>query len=503
MRPIALLLLLCCCACDATKAADKKPASISIVTPTGTSDWVMVIGETKIFAVKAQDDQGMPMTGVSVDKWTSSNPAVATIDSQGVVKALSGGWTTLTGTVGDQTAKTLLGVRAQVHFKSLSVSSNHVCGLLADGSAVCWFVMGHSGGADGVASREWYGNPVPTKYKFKQLDVGVGTRDCGTTTDGLALCWAGGSALDALPEEDKKCNGDEPEKCKVPMPMLQFSQGPTLKDVAEVKTDEYHHCAVHTDGKAECWGSNGSGELGTGVAGNTTFPHEVAGNHKFAHVAVGGQFVECSIDTDGKAWTWGGTNAIGPDSLPTEVPGGHKWTAIGVGTSHICGLDDSGQAWCWGLAEEGRVGNDPSTITTFCDPKFKYHPCVTEPVAVQGEARFVELAVGPAHACGLTATGEVYCWGSNGHLRLGVPSEKAEACIDIFSHKSLPCRKTPTKVEGAPAFTHVAVGETNSCALDKDGAAWCWGQVRATDEDMVSADIAKPARVPAGLGPRP
>ena len=58
------------------------------------------------------------------------------------------------------------------------------------------------------------------------------------------------------------------------------------------------------------------------------------------------------------------------------------------------------------------------------------------------------MSVGFSHACGLTPSGEVVCWGSNRDGQLDSP---------------------------AGTFVEVDAGTDFTCALTRDGAVLCWG----------------------------
>jgi len=88
-------------------------------------------------------------------------------------------------------------------------------------------------------------------------------------------------------------------------------------------------------------------------------------------------------------------------------------------------------------------------------------PCSATPVAVAGGLKFVSLAAGFQHACGVTANGAAYCWGYNSFGQLGNGTTDSS---DV-----------PVAVGGTQKFTAIAAGHAHTCALTTTEAAYCWG----------------------------
>jgi uncharacterized protein YjdB len=67
-----------------------------VVTP--AADTITALGDTVRFAAQAQDAGGNPVSGVPLTLWSSSDLSVATVDTEGLVTAVSGGVATITVT---------------------------------------------------------------------------------------------------------------------------------------------------------------------------------------------------------------------------------------------------------------------------------------------------------------------------------------------------------------------------------------------------------------------
>ena len=86
----------------------------------------------------------------------------------------------------------------------------------------------------------------------------------------------------------------------------------------------------------------------------------------------------------------------------------------------------------------------------------------SSPVLVTGGEVFSEIAVGGDHSCALTKDGAAWCWGRNDSGELGDGSTTLSS--------------TPVPVTGDITFATIAAGSFHTCALTPKGLAYCWGQ---------------------------
>ena len=77
--------------------------------------------------------------------------------------------------------------------------------------------------------------------------------------------------------------------------------------------------------------------------------------------------------------------------------------------------------------------------------------------------RPVDVDAGQAHTCAVGGDGTGYCWGDNSAGQLGDGSTED--------------RDQPSEVQGLQGrmLVQVATGDRHTCAVDDEGAAWCWG----------------------------
>jgi len=240
-----------------------------------------------------------------------------------------------------------------------------------------------------------------------------------------------------------------------------------------------HSCGI-AGGVVFCWGSNQFGQLGdnTTVASRST-PAPINSSLSFTAVSAGTAHT-CAIATGGDAYCWGlragyrlGDGGVANSSAsPVKVGGGLSFVAISAGVDHTCGITTSGDAYCWGLNSYGRLGDN------------SVNPAAL-PRAVQGGLKFTSIAVGETHTCGISA-GAAYCWGDG---RFGQNGSTTE-------------RRLPTAVSGGITFVQISAGGFNTCGIASDARAYCWGDnhsgqlANATGSFFASA---APLVVPGGL----
>ena len=236
-----------------------------------------------------------------------------------------------------------------------------------------------------------------------------------------------------------------------------------------IATGRTHSCGIATTGEAYCWGENRYGQLGNGTQ-TSGGPVLVSGGHTFKSIGVG-QELSCALATDGVGYCWGnaasGGLGIGPatdtcyDALgrngapcakvPTPLAGGHTFASIDVGIAYgACGLTPTGDAFCWGDNGSGELGDGTTTSRD-------------APVAVSGGLTFSAISAGMTHSCGLALDGSLYCWGNNTYGELGADPNAVASSL------------TPRLVPRSAVWASVTAKNAATCAASVDGHIYCWG----------------------------
>lgn len=177
-----------------------------------------------------------------------------------------------------------------------------------------------------------------------------------------------------------------------------------------------------------------------------------------------GFYHSCGITPTGVAycWGWGGDGQLGTGfrppaaaprasaHTPLAVTGGHTFAMVTTGWGHSCGVTTSGEAYCWGDNSSGQLGDGSRTGSLV-------------PVRVTGGQSFASIAVRRSHTCGVTTANAVYCWGVNTWGQLGDGSRS-----DAGS-------SSPVLVAGGLLFQAVRAGWFHTCGVTTTNEAYCWG----------------------------
>lgn len=440
------------------------------VTSTGH---VLTAGDTVHLSVRAGRDNTVlyehPGTPVhhwpsSVPlQWSSSNPAVATVDESGVVRAASPGRTTITARSGGVRDTATIVVRTEggaipAAYRSLELGLGHTCALATGGQVHCWGDNWHGEMGVGHARRHTETlAPVAALGGAAMSQITAGAlHSCALDGDGAAFCW-GDAAEGVLGDPDIPWTANAPRPVRVVGDYRYTALVSGLR----------HNCGLLVNGGALCWGMNDFGQLGAGSAGRASArPLRVLSDVPFRSLTAGLQHT-CALDLEGRAFCWGsnesgqlGTGDPSGSSVPVSVALGHRFVALDAGTAHTCGLTVERVAYCWGKNWYGQLGTGREGGISL------------RPVPVAGGLTFSRISAGGDHTCGIATNGSAYCWGSNwrGQLGDGFPFERKNyTAADLV-------RATPQEVLTSQKFTEIRAGSLlNTCAVTSDGAAYCWG----------------------------
>jgi len=131
-----------------------------------------------------------------------------------------------------------------------------------------------------------------------------------------------------------------------------------------------HTCAIVVGGAVECWGSNSNGQLGDNgfTFTDSLVPVAVSGVSGATQIATGSSH-SCAVVAGGAVECWGdnGSGQLGDNGgsaesgIPVVVSGMSGATQIAAGLRHTCALVAGGGVECWGLNVNGQLGNNSTT----------------------------------------------------------------------------------------------------------------------------------------------
>jgi alpha-tubulin suppressor-like RCC1 family protein len=317
------------------------------------------------------------------------------------------------------------------------------------------------------------------------VDVSAGHEvTCGVRQFGDLSCW--GSNIDLM----LGLGGVRPaDRCKPdPSSTIDCSARPVSitggRFFSRVSVGSRHVCALEIGtGAAFCWGRNGAGQLG--VPTSTTFsttpvavdPPAGGSTLAFTSISAGGGMT-CAVTAAGAEFCWGAGFGAAPVQQPravstTTAANGFSCRMDGIGVwcdgapfpasqtggfsvlgqattaNHVCAIDTATQTWCWGNNSHGQLGNGSM---------FGSKKQVNAPSALNA------IATGMNHSCALSGN-VAFCWGNNFSGELGIGTQAGMT-------------NAPTRVTNGPTtptWTKISTGARHTCAIDNNGAIWCWG----------------------------
>ncbi len=412
-------------------------ASRELLRDTAFSDTLATVvagTETDTIRVVVQDKYTNRVSGVAV-AFVEPNPTGGvvipvnvTTDTAGIARVRFRTGIRLGNTTLRATSPAAPGQQVDFHpqstmtFRDIYAGNYFACGVGVDDRAYCWGF-----GSDGqlgnskdstqaapmwpVRSSAELDVPVPT---FREI-TGGDSHTCGLSIARRVLCW--GSAPDG---RDFFSSGGSHSAVARDVPSM--ASLPQFASTRIVSASESFSCAITLGGIPYCYGNAERGQLG------------------------------------------GGPGVV--DTVTGSAPG--LWSHIATGQRHACAVPRStdpraNRVWCWGANDNGQLG-----LGDFADRHFMVGP-------VGGGAGIAfdstSLVAGGLHTCALevgvaTVDRKAWCWGSNGFGQLGTGS-------GVGSNLATP---QAVSIASVPGFTRLYAGEFHTCGLTSTGDAWCWGR---------------------------
>lgn len=311
----------------------------------------------------------------------------------------------------------------------------HMCALIGPRSVRCWG-NGNSGqlgrgNTSNVGDDESVSalGDLPLGLDIVQLAIG-GTHTCVLQKAGSVRCW-GSNTYGQLGQGNRIASGDGIGPAPANLPDIDLG-GVAL----QVAMGAWHTCALMADGGVRCWGRGQDGQLGYGSINN--------------------------VADD--------STPIRSPALAGDVPLGEPAVAIGAGNTHTCAVTATGGVKCWGLNASGQLGY-PFAVNVGDGNAQRPFPSSAPALPLGTNARPIEVRGGGEHTCVRFADGTVRCWGGNSAGQLGDGTTQS---IGGVNGRPLASTSAYVDLQGRSA-AQLALGWDHACALTTSGEVFCWG----------------------------
>lgn len=246
------------------------------------------------------------------------------------------------------------------------------------------------------------------------------------------------------------------------------------KTVVNIAAGGSHSLALTSDGQVAAWGSNSSGQLGSGGSSSgsaapvATSRSGVLADKLVTDIAAG-QSHSVALLSDGTMVAWGanssgqlGTGNTTLSALPAAVLSngalaGIRFVAIAAGANHTLALSSDGRVFSWGSNQFGQLGRGSGNSST---------PETISGGGMLGGQPVIAIAAGASHSLALAANGRVFAWGlgSSGQLGIG----------NTFPYLP-PTAVSTSGVLSGKSIVAIAAGANHSLAIDSNGSGYAWG----------------------------
>jgi alpha-tubulin suppressor-like RCC1 family protein len=367
--------------------------------------------------------------------------------------------------------------------ETIAAGRAHTCAIAPAGELLCWGdgsqgqlgdgrVRGGLRGDGGNTDDDGGADAVPTPGASTDADLDAGplipvldratavaaggAHSCAIVGDGRVFCWGRGTEgqVDGVP------TGEVP--VRKPLEVVGVGKA------TDISAGEAHTCAV-TERGVVCWGSARHGQIGVEVGGPLLLPGLVPGTEGAVEVSAGARHT-CARLESRRVSCWGeqfdNDGEMRANAEARAVAGLDDAIEIAAGAGFTCALQSNGKVVCWGLNDAGQLGDGTKRASA-------------TPVEVQGLELSLAIATGGAerdgeltgHACAVTKSFFVQCWGRNREGQLGVGSGPDATRAAVV--RGLPGEEDDEPF--LPDVTAIVAGGFHTCSIDHDGPVICWG----------------------------
>jgi uncharacterized protein YjdB len=416
--------------------------------------------------------------------WASSNSAIATVSSSGLVTAISVGTADITVTTqdGGKTAKCAVTVLSDAVAVSsvrldkpdmtlIAGNQGQLTAMIQPSNATNKSVIWSSSNTSIVT----VSNGIVTGVGAGSAEITVLTQD-GNWVAKCAVTVAEGSfiTIAAGGSHSFAINADGTLWAWGTNYRGQLGDGTTTNRIAPIQVGtaknwktvsagSSYTLALRADGSIWSWGYNYSGQLGHGTAGSyNQTPRQIGTSADGAAISAG--YEHCAaIKTNGSLWEWGIINGYLKEyqRSPIQVGNDTDWVTASAGGADTLAIKADGSLWGWGTNESGMLGNGSRRQSSMDGA-----PVVGATPAQVGKAKdWAAVSAGSGHVLAIKADGSLWAWGRSSEGQLG----------DGTTSLTTTYRLTPGQMGTAKDWVTASAGGLSSFAIKTDGSLWAWG----------------------------
>lgn len=236
----------------------------------------------------------------------------------------------------------------------MALGSSHGCALYTNSAVNCW-----GGGSSGQLGNGLSGGGVSSSVPITPVGLESGVMDiasaqthtCAVLSDHSVKCW-GANYYGALGLGGVTSS---------PTPTLVSG----ITNAVQIASTFWHTCVTLSNGGAKCWGYNEDGQLGDGSLTTKNTPVDVVGLSANVAQISAGRSHTCALLANGGVQCWGtngsgelGDGTVDMSLIPVTVIGVPEgFTKIETGNFLSCGITQLGAVKCWGRRNSGQLGN--------------------------------------------------------------------------------------------------------------------------------------------------
>ena len=251
--------------------------------------------------------------------------------------------------------------------------------------------------------------------------------------------------------------------------LLALSTTTALAVAPKIAVGYDHMLLLKSDGTVWAWGSNGSGQLGTGNYTPSATPVQVSGLSGVVDVVAREGGLSMALKADGSVWIWGansddltGVATSGGvfNNAPVRVSNLGTMTAIAAAMDGATAFatDATGKVWSWGNNNSGELG----------DGKLLRRPA---PLPVTGLDGVMQVTGTFTQVSALRSDGAVFSWGYNNSVDSLRTGQGVGASTSAAALANLP--KLSAVVGVNSNTTGMFMG------LDAQGTVLAWGDTNS------------------------